>query len=60
VEQKLDAEAELKRLMARPTAGTPQARTTAGSAVEQKLDAIIRRLDQMDKRLADLERSKRP
>jgi len=55
-----DLEVELKRLLERQGAVTPQSPKSAGSAVEQKLDAIIQRLDQMEKRLANLEKAKQP
>jgi hypothetical protein len=54
----LDLEAEIRRLVRQYAADTPQAPPTACPGVDQKLDAILQRLDQLEKRLGDRKRIK--
>jgi ABC-type transporter Mla subunit MlaD len=54
-----DLEAQLNRLINREAAETAQSPKPAGPTVEQKLDAILRRLDLMERRLSDVEKAKR-
>jgi hypothetical protein len=53
-----NVEAEMRRLVDEYAASTPQTPPSAGPAVEQKLDAILQRLDQLEKRLGDRKRTK--
>jgi plasmid stabilization system protein ParE len=54
-------ENQIRRLVEQREIGsrTSSHSSVVGAAIEQKLDVVLRRLDQMDKRLAELEKANR-
>jgi hypothetical protein len=51
-------EAEIQSLLKKHAEAVTPSPSGASSAIDQKLDAIMRQLEQMDRRLADLEKAK--